>query len=554
MDTVSRLKTVPLFAALSPENLVRVAQIAARQYYSKGQLLCRQDQTDETLFVIDRGEVILRQIDLQDVEKPITVLSEGQSVGDDALILGESCGLSAQALTDVEALVIHRKELLVLFDECPGLQSQLTIRPLLKQQLRTRSLAGQDPQEPWLLRCKRHWVALLRRLTTPAITFLALLAVALFLRELAVVTSPWLLVPFVGLLPVAMLIWAVVDWQNDYYLVTTKRLVYQEQVLLRSHTVDEVPLIKIQSYTINRQLLGNLLGYGTLQIRTAGNRGPIVLDYLHDPEGMQAVIFRQAGHLLSKQRTEERDQIRQELQRLRLGEPASTQLPDLPPAPNPLPRPNWRARLMPSRPLLRLSYAQADRVVWRRHWIFLVRHIFLPLSLLLLISAAIVWAAADPRLSSQTILTLASFLMWLAAAFWVWWEWTDWRNDEYIVTDDSIIDIDKKPLFFSEQRKKASLQMIQSLSLKKPGLLAALLNFGDVLIQTAGPEGTFAFSGVHNPIEVQREVFRRIEAYQEACQRRDRARKRAELATWFQVHDELPPTPSSQARSSDGAK
>ena len=209
---------------------------------------------------------------------------------------------------------------------------------------------------------------------------------------------------------------------------------------------------------------------------------------------------------------------------------------------------------MPSRPLLRLSYAQADRVVWRRHWIFLVRHIFLPLSLLLLISAAIVWAAADPRLSSQTILTLASFLMWLAAAFWVWWEWTDWRNDEYIVTDDSIIDIDKKPLFFSEQRKKASLQMIQSLSLKKPGLLAALLNFGDVLIQTAGPEGTFAFSGVHNPIEVQREVFRRIEAYQEACQRRDRARKRAELATWFQVHDELPPTPSSQARSSDGAK
>ena len=550
MDTVSRLKTVPLLATLSPENLVRVAEITARQYYSKGQLLCTQDQSEETLFVIDRGEVILRQVDLQDVEKPVSVLSEGQSVGDDALMLGEPCGLTAQALGDVEALAIHRKDLLRLFQECPDLQSQLAIRPLLKQQLHTRYLPGQDPQEPWLLRCKRHWAALLRRLYTPAVTFLILFAIAFLLRQLSIVNSFWTLVPFVGLLPLAMLVWAIIDWQNDYYLVTTKRLVYQEQVLLRSHNVDEVPLIKIQSYTINRQLLGNLLGFGTLQIRTAGNRGPVVLDYLHDPEGMQTVIFKQAGHLLSKQRMEERDEIRQELRRLRLGQAPGTPLSDIPHEASPAAKTGWRFRIAPSRPLLRLSYAQADRVVWRRHWIFLARQILLPLTLLLLLFSAIVWAVADPQLSAHPLILIGSFLLWFAAVFWVWWEWTDWRNDEYIVTDDSILDIEKKPLFFSEQHKKASLQMIQSVSLKKPGLLAALFNFGDVLIQTAGPEGTFDFSGVHNPIEVQREVFRRIEAYQEARQRRDRARKRAELATWFQVHDELPPAESGQPQVS----
>jgi len=546
MDTVSRLKTVPLFAALSPENLVRVAEIATRQYYSKGQLLCVQDQSKETLFVIDRGEVILRQADLQDVEKPLTVLSEGQSVGDDALILAEPCGLSVQALTDVEALAIQRQDLLALFQECPDLQPQLRIRPLLKQQLHTRSLAGQDPQEPWLLRCKRHWIALIRRLPMPVITLLILLTIAFFLHELSIVNSVWSLVPFAGLLPLAMLVWAIIDWQNDYYLVTTKRLVYQEQVLLRSHTVDEVPLIKIQSYTITRQLLGNLLGFGTLQIRTAGNRGPIVLDYLHDPEGMQAVIFKQAGHLLSRRKVEERDEIRQELQRLRLGQTAGTQLPDIPS--NSSTEKGSHVRIAPSRPLLRLSYAQANSIVWRKHWIFLVRRLFLPLMLFLLLSGTLFWALTAPGLPSQVGLVLAALLLWFAALFWVWWEWTDWRNDEYIVTDDSIVDIEKKPLFFSEQRKKASLHMIQSVSLQKPGVLAALFNFGDVLIQTAGPEGTFDFSGVHNPIEVQREVFRRIEAYQETRQRRERARKRAELATWFQVHDELPPTETGQAQ------
>jgi uncharacterized membrane protein YdbT with pleckstrin-like domain len=346
-----------------------------------------------------------------------------------------------------------------------------------------------------------------------------------------------------------MLIWSIIDWQNDYYLVTTKRLVYQEQVLLRSHTVDEVPLMKIQSYTISRQLMGNLLGFGTLQIRTAGNRGPIVLDYLHDPEGMQAVIFKQAGHLLSRQKMEERDEIRQELQRLRLGQTPETRLPDMPPESKPPAKTSWQSRLAPSRPLLRLSYAQADRVVWRKHWIFLSRRILLPVALLLLISAALIWAITNPSPPSQAILVLGSFLLWFATVFWVWWEWTDWRNDEYIVTDDSILDIEKKPLFFSEQRKKASLQMIQSVSLKKPGVLAALFNFGDVLIQTAGPEGTFDFSGVHNPIEVQREVFRRIEAYQETRQRRERARKRAEMATWFQVHDELPPADTTRPQT-----
>jgi uncharacterized membrane protein YdbT with pleckstrin-like domain len=164
----------------------------------------------------------------------------------------------------------------------------------------------------------------------------------------------------------------------------------------------------------------------------------------------------------------------------------------------------------------------------------------LPLPVFLLLSTAIVMILIDANLLYRFGVLLGCLVLWLAAIFWLWWEMTDWRNDEYIVTDDSILDIEKKPLSFNEQRKKASLQMIQSVSVKKPGVWAALLNFGDVLIQTAGPEGTFDCASVHDPISVQREVFRRIEAYQEARQRRERARKRAELATWFEVHEELP--------------
>jgi uncharacterized membrane protein YdbT with pleckstrin-like domain len=342
-----------------------------------------------------------------------------------------------------------------------------------------------------------------------------------------------------------MTAWFVIDWQNDYYLVTSRRLVYQEQVLLRSQTVDEVPLVKIQSYTISRQLTGNLLGFGTLQIRTAGGRGPIVLDYLQDPEGMQAVIFKQAGHLLSKLKTEERAEIRSELQRIRMGKPARLDLPQLLPQPEKPSRVGLLSRLTLSRPLLRLRYEQANQVTWRKHWIFLLKRTFLALPASVLLSALVVALLTTPNLAYRSGFLLGCLVLWVAAVFWLWWELTDWRNDEYTVTDDSIMDIAKKPLFFDEQRKKASLHMIQSVSLKKPGLWAALLNYGDVLIQTAGPEGSINFAGVHRPVEVQREVFRRIEAYQDARQRRERARQRAELSDWFEVHEELPPRPSS---------
>jgi uncharacterized membrane protein YdbT with pleckstrin-like domain len=102
-----------------------------------------------------------------------------------------------------------------------------------------------------------------------------------------------------------------------------------------------------------------------------------------------------------------------------------------------------------------------------------------------------------------------------------------------------LIDITRKPLFFDEVRKEAPLDMIQNIVLEKPGILSALLNVGNVLIQTAGVHGTLNFYGVHRPADVQQDIFRRLEAYQAARQRREREQRKAELSTWFQVHDEI---------------
>ena len=137
----------------------------------------------------------------------------------------------------------------------------------------------------------------------------------------------------------------------------------------------------------------------------------------------------------------------------------------------------------------------------------------------------------------------------VAAIIWLWWEVEDWGNDLYILTDRSVIDIEKKPLFFAEERRQAPLDMIQSVSLHIPGPLATILNYGDVLIQTAGPAGELTFHGVSQPARVQREIFRQLEAYNEAERRREREQRKAELSTWFQVYDGM----NREKESPDGA-
>jgi len=544
MDTVMRLKNVPLFAALTPENLARVAEIASRRTYPKGSLLCREEDLSRTLYIIDSGEAIQRQTDPRGAERPSGYLRPGDLVGDDALLLGDAYGYCIQATADVDALCIRRADFDLLLHAYPEIHGQLRPRPLIRERLQVRALPGQDKDEPWLLRRQRHWFFFVRSLLTPLLALAALAAAVLVLGLLGVTMPSRLAFLLVSAVPSALVVWAYMDWQNDYYLVTTKRLLHREQVLLKSESREEAPLTKVQNISIKQRLGGKLLGFATLHVQTAGARGLMILDYLRDPEGMQEVIFKQISYLKSKSTEEARGEIRQELE-ARIGKDQTAGIPIFPlPPEEPPPRTGFLARFRLNKPLLSVRYAQEGRVTWRKHRIFLIRRIWLLLPVFLLSSAAIPFIIFSAQLGSYRLSALlASLVIWIALFFWLWWEVTDWRNDEYIVTTRSIIDINKKPLFVAGERKEAPLDMIQNVSLKQEGLLATILNYGDVLIQTAGPGAMFTFDGVPRPIEVQREIFRRIEEFTEMRQRRERDQRHEELATWFDVYHERTTAP-----------
>lgn len=140
---------------------------------------------------------------------------------------------------------------------------------------------------------------------------------------------------------------------------------------------------------------------------------------------------------------------------------------------------------------------------------------------------------------SFSSLVIILFIVWCLSLFWVLWRYEDWRNDIFQMTPSHIVDIDRLPLGFRESRRQAALEQIQNINVDIPNAWARLFNYGNVVIETAGPAGDLTFEWVVRPRSVQAEVFQHIEAMRAKQREEEREQRRAELAKWFAVYNEL---------------
>ena len=107
-----------------------------------------------------------------------------------------------------------------------------------------------------------------------------------------------------------------------------------------------------------------------------------------------------------------------------------------------------------------------------------------------------------------TAYTLESFLTWFF--------------NVYIVTDERVIDVDFYNLIYKEV-SDANIDRIQDVTYNMGGVVRAMFNYGDVLIQTASEVPNFEFLAVPQPDKVVRVLQDlRIEEQQEAIEGRVR--------------------------------
>ncbi|OLT38242.1 hypothetical protein BJF79_27695 [Actinomadura sp. CNU-125] len=79
-----------------------------------------------------------------------------------------------------------------------------------------------------------------------------------------------LLIWWLWLLPLGYLLWKVVHWSLEFFVVTEHRVMLVSGVLNR--TVAMVPLSKVTDINLHRSLVGQMLGYGEYVMESAGQK------------------------------------------------------------------------------------------------------------------------------------------------------------------------------------------------------------------------------------------------------------------------------------------
>jgi len=142
----------------------------------------------------------------------------------------------------------------------------------------------------------------------------------------------------------------------------------------------------------------------------------------------------------------------------------------------------------------------------RRHWVYLWPTILLNVVIALIPTLAFIWLldAIGLEGSVETIIIAIYLLFFLVRLVFIWYRY---HHDYWVVTNQRVIDVMRKnPL--NMQVSTADLVNIQDMTISRNGLLKTMLDYGDVICQTAGTYADFTIAGVKDPSAVQALVDR----------------------------------------------
>ena len=527
-----------LFRGLNEEQLAFAAGCFETRKVGAEDMLFEQGEEAGAFYIVTGGRLkVTRKVKGGQEEEMLGVLDEGDFLGLD--VFQENCPyqVTAQAVTEVGLLVLDIPHARELFDELPNLA------PRFRMMIESHNLQMKvplnwvSPEEYVHFISGNHVVFLWAKLLPWLGLALLMLIPILSLINIPYMTVFVLLFGLVFLAAVLMMVWHYVDWANDYHVITGRRVIFQEKVVLLYESRQESPLEQIQSISVETTQLGRILNYGNLVIRTFS--GTMIFRGVHRPQDIMALIQEMQKRTQSSLRQAELRQIEETLKQ-RIGlVPPKPPAPPKPAGPKLNPRTVKIQKFMAD--LFHLRYEIGDTIQYRTHWWILVKNIWFQTLVVLAITGLQIWLLLESALGKMNgfpvlAMGLGLCLVWLVAfLFWLY-QYIDWHNDIYLITSDQVVDINRKPLG-NEQKKVAQTKNILSVEYKRIGVLGLLLNFGTVFIRVG--ETVFTFDDVYNPSEVQRELFHRLSQRNLKERQAQGEAERQRMAEWIAAYHRI---------------
>lgn len=533
------LKSIYPFRTLGDEAIAQIAGLLKPQSVAGGEVLYQEGSEPGALYLIQQGRVRLTRGDGEHV----AALRSGDLFGFDALGTQGVNLTTAVAVSNTNLLCINPEALAQILEQAPTLQQPLMMLANSYFLMLRVNLPWLGNEEAVYFFARRHPFFLLIGLIAPLLVLVV--SMPWLLWNLLGATDPagWLFLIVVDLIGVgAWLVWDYVDWSNDYSIVTSQRVLFQERIVMLYDSRQEAPLHAVLAVSTDTSQLGRLLKFGNVRVRTYA--GLIVLPGLENPEQVAALVEGEWFNVNVRRSRAERETIEQIL-RQQFGlsgteplqpkfEAEAGEAAEPPPAPSAI-APGSLHNFLAN--LFRIRSEKDGIITYRTHWFILLGRIWLPSTLLLGLLALVFFRFFNvfTLLTPMTTYSLAGVLFIILSSWWIY-RFIDWRNDYYVITQDQVLDVYKKPLG-REERRAAPLRNIQSVEFERLGLLGLFLNFGTVYIRVGETELTFDY--VFNPSQVQQELFNRIAEREFREREAEINGEHQRLAEWFEIYDRV---------------
>ncbi len=161
-----------------------------------------------------------------------------------------------------------------------------------------------------------------------------------------------------------------------------------------------------------------------------------------------------------------------------------------------------------------IKIGQDEKIIFeaRRHWfvVFPQAVVSLVLALLPIIGYFVLdnfFEIAIDIEGNINALAVFAYCVWVLA-LWIFFfvQWTDYYLDVWYLTNKRIIDVEQKEIF---HREVISLryEQIQDVTIETSGVIATLLGFGDIHVQTAAVSRKIILGSASNPAKIKKIIL-----------------------------------------------
>lgn len=522
-----------LFADYSDEQIDELAANCREKSLPRGEILYKQGEDASDFFLVWVGKI--RLITSKGEEKPrknLAALIFADYFGEDCFF-GEERLDTAVALEPTKLLIFERDGFQDWFQKFPQLEALIETTAQGRQLARNRNLRWLVEDEAIYFVVRKHPFFLGVYLLFPALFALGGLVLS-FYGWMAESPPLYIFGGIVGFISIIVFLWIFIDWENDYYVVTSQRALWVEKEILIYDSRQEVPLETVLSTKkVFNPTLRRLINYGTVIVNTY--TGSITMRRAWKPDQLILFIdgFKARNREVAKQIE---DKAMETAIRKRLGLPLDEPQEEIKEeGQDEVVEPSAVSEFLSQiAKFFMMRYQEGEDITYRKHWFILFKKIWLPLMVGMVMFLLGVYLFVSGVISG-VVMTTFWILVLIFVSLWLLYRLVDWHDDIYVLTRDSIIDIEKKPLT-REEKRVAKLENILSLENEREGLTGMLLDFGTVTINIGTEK--FTFDKVKNPVQVQYEIFDRMNAHRSQKEKDSAARERDRMANILAIFHE----------------